>query len=357
MHLSFLLFIVAFIVALYLSLKILRKLKESISTTKSKENSLRESIGEDPKSFHRVSVMLMAYFAQKLRFDVGTLQFIYNYIMNAVPQKFKEVCILDFVNSTCVLVNNNPCAIIDINKTIKKGQLILIDKNLALLSAAHVNFNLHTDDDSFVHDVQILYGKFSETGRKYMAYLLCKSVCEAQRYKSDFSSLSGLVERAFDLSAGDVQTLVTYATENNLAEWYAKHIQSDVNRNYPPYDKFADILRVEFPAMPPYDWKEKCVKSADWWCAALYMLLSIIVVWGFYIFRGPFLLFLLAIFPLLILCPVFSLASVFSHFFEEGFMLERNRYNWKPTTIHQFVIVYTFALFLLLSIKHIVDCL
>lgn len=294
----------------------------------------------------------MADYVQRQPFDVGSFQFIYNYIKNAVPEKMQEGCIVSFVNSTCVFENDRPRSIIDINKTIKKNQLVFVDKDLVLLSAADVSPDLYADDETFIRTAQSFGKKFSETGRKYMAYLLCKSVCAAQRNKPDFSSTSGLLERAFDLSAGDVQTLVACATENKLAEWYAKHIQSDVNKNYPPYDMYVDILRVEFPSMPPYDWKVKCVKSADLWCAALYMLLSIIVVWGLYLFRGPSLL-LLATIPLLIICPSIFLASVINHFFEEGFVLEHNKFNWKPTKIHQSIIVYTFALFLLLSIKYV----
>ena len=111
--------------------------------------------------------------------------------------------------------------------------------------------DLYADDETFIRTAQTFGKKFSEIGRKYVAYLLCRSVCAAQRNKPDFSSTSGLLERAFELSAGDVQTLVACATENKLAEWYAKHIQSDVNKNYPPYDMYVDILRVEFPSMPP----------------------------------------------------------------------------------------------------------
>lgn len=130
MHLSFLLFLVAFVVALYLSLKILGKLKEIISATQSKENSLIEEIGCDVEYFHCMMVALMADYVQRQPFDVGSFQFIYNYIKNAVPEKMQEGCIVSFVNSTCVFENNRPRSIIDINKTIKKNQLVFVDKDL-----------------------------------------------------------------------------------------------------------------------------------------------------------------------------------------------------------------------------------
>lgn len=348
MHTPFFLFIAAYVVVLCASVHIFKKLKDIITTTQSKEKELKKEIGEEPERFHYSVILLMAVFVQRQRLDKGCIEFIYNYIMQAVPKKMREDSLFYLLNNTYVVENGSPCAIIDIDKTIQKDQLIFIDENLVKVSATTMDYDKQDNDKFFVSLAQSAFKHFSETGRKYMAYMMCRMAFAAHQDKPDFSELKNLLSKALNLGDDDIQELVTCGSENRMNEWYGKHIQS-FPKNYPTYDSFSDMLQLEFPSLPPYDWKEKCVNRANLWCAALYLGLTMLTVFSFYVFKGSTIMIMIS-FPLFYLFLSFAIASVIYRFFNNCFALEDNRFNWKPTTIHLSLMIYTFVMHLLLII-------
>lgn len=352
MNFLFFLFIAVFVVALYASLQIFDKLKTEIANIKSKEEALIEEIGGEPSDFHRFVVILLVCFAQRQRLDVGCITFIYNYIKQAAPEEMVDTCILHMANATSVVVNDDLYCIVDLNESLRKNQLIFDEKNLKRLSDEDVEICQYSDEKDFVDFVQSSLKNFSETGRKYMAYLVCRMTCAASHNNPDFLNMKELLTDFFALGTGDVDELLTCCSENKLPLWYGKHIQ-ETNKNYPAYDKFTDILRAEYPSLPPYDWKLVAVKHANRLGFALYMVLSLFIIFGIYVFKGLSSLLIAAI-PLLILAPSIALSTILYRWLSpEVLLLEDNRFKWKPTSLHKFFIFYTFALYLLVMLNYV----
>lgn len=351
-HFVFFLFIAVFLVALYASLQIYDKLKAEIDSIISREDALIEQVGGEPVNFHRFVVLLMVSFAQRQRLDVGCIKFIYNYVKQAVPKEMQEACILEISRVTTVEEGEYLYSIVDLNDTLRKDQLIFDEKCMKKLSVEDVVVSQYTDEEDFADFVQSSLNNFSETGRKYFAYLVCRVVCAASQNNPDFSKMNELFTGYFSLGDADVEELLTCCRENRLPLWYGKHIQ-EANKYYPAYDKFVDILRAEYPTMPPYDWKKELVKHANQRSVALYAVLTIFNIFGVIVFRGSSLLLIAAV-PLLIFTPSIVISYIFhSWLYPEVLILEDNKFKWKPTSLHRFFIFYTFGLYFCMVFSYV----
>ena len=334
MQTHFLLFLVVFIAALLATYKSYQKMAFIINETYAKDEAILASIGVTQDIFHLHLIVLMAHMAHIQRADIGVLQFIYQYITTILPKdkKLQKELLEALEHQTCLQKGKRYYKIVDAKATRKKGQLVVDEDNLKLVDLPDVKFIFEWDANDIIEPFATK--EFRKVGRNYIMYLLCKTICACTHSTPNFSELKELCKNGLNIPATDIDALIDSAKENRLEEWYKTYVTNDAYK--------TDMLHTEFPALPPYNYREEPVRRANWWSMLFY---TVLFVTSFYTIKtfNSYNLSLILFFPLFC-CFLIGCLSLIYTFYMNIFIAEDNKMGYKPTRIHKLMAAMVFGL-------------